>query len=113
MSCDGCHTNFPDGWKEVKVGCVYRDYPQLGSAPSARTESIRYVTERENAKQFGLKLFALATQSGIGQLDTYNQNFTHLKLNNPIDTPRHLCYNKIFIKIEIGVTPRTEGAKTY
>ena len=67
VSCDGCRTNSPDGWKETKVGCVYRDYPQLGSgaAPSARTESIRYVAERENAEQFGFKLFALATQSGI------------------------------------------------
>jgi hypothetical protein len=67
VSCDGCHTNSPDGWKETKVGCVYRDYAQLGSGatPSARTESIRYVAERENAEQFGLKLFALATQSGI------------------------------------------------
>ena len=67
VSCDGCHTNSPDGWKETKVGCVYRDYAQLGSGatPSARTESIRYVAERENAEQFGLKLFTLATQSGI------------------------------------------------
>lgn len=27
VSCDGCYTNSPDGWKEVKVGCIYRDFP--------------------------------------------------------------------------------------
>ena len=31
VRCDGCRTNSLDGWKEVKVGCVYRDYPQCGS----------------------------------------------------------------------------------
>ena len=48
VSCDGCHTNSVDGWKEVKVGCIYRDYPQHGSGsmPSARTSSIRYVASR-------------------------------------------------------------------
>ena len=76
VGCDGCYTNSPDGWKEVKVGCVYRDYPQLGSGatPSARTESIRYVAGRENAEQFGKKLFALATQSGIYRDDIDTQD---------------------------------------
>ncbi|MDE0481268.1 MAG: hypothetical protein OXI67_01695 [Candidatus Poribacteria bacterium] len=64
MSCDGTHTNSPDGWKETKVGCVYKDYPQLlsGGTPSARTSSIRYVAGREDAAQFGPQLFALATE---------------------------------------------------
>lgn len=76
VGCDGCYTNSPDGWKEVKVGCVYRDYPQLGSGatPSARTESIRYVAGRENAAQFGEKLFTLATQSGIYRDDIDTQD---------------------------------------
>ncbi len=69
MSCDGTHTNSPDGWKETKVGCVYKDYPQLasGGTPSAQTSNIRYVAGREDAAQFGPKLFALATHSGIYQ----------------------------------------------
>ena len=69
VSYDGYHTNSVDGWKETKVGCVYKDYPQLtsGGTPSARTSSIRYVTGRENTEQFGKKLFALATNSGIYQ----------------------------------------------
>ena len=27
VSCDGCHTNSPDGYKEVKVGSIGKDYP--------------------------------------------------------------------------------------
>lgn len=62
VSCDGCHTNSPNGWKEVKVGCIYRDYPQpvSGGTPSVRTASIRYVAGRQNAETFGKKLYALA-----------------------------------------------------
>ena len=38
VSCDGCRTNSPDGWKEVQVGCLDRDYPQPVSdgTPSVR-----------------------------------------------------------------------------
>ena len=69
VSCDGCHTNSPEGWKEVKVGCVYKDYPQLGTGatPSVRTSSIRYVAGRQNAAHFGKELYGLATNSGIYQ----------------------------------------------
>ena len=69
MSCDGCHTNSPDGWKETKVGSVYRDYPQCGSdaVSSARETSIRYVATRNDAAHFGKELYALATNSGIYQ----------------------------------------------
>lgn len=69
VSCDGCFTNSPDGWTEVKVGSIYRDYPQHGSdaIPSARTSSIRYVATRNNAAHFGKQLYALATNSGIYQ----------------------------------------------
>ncbi len=69
VSCDGCRTNSLDGWKEVKVGCIYRDYPQQGSGaiPSARTSSIRYVASRPDVAHFGKELFALATNSGIYQ----------------------------------------------
>ena len=75
VSCDGCHTNSPGGWKEVKVGCIYRDYPQpvSGSTPSVRTESIRYVAGRHNAEVFGKKLYALAIKSGIYQRDINKQ----------------------------------------
>lgn len=69
VSCDGCYTNSTDGWKEVKVGCVYRDYPHAGSGAvaSARTPSIRYIATRNNATHFGKELYALATNSGIYQ----------------------------------------------
>ena len=71
VSCDGCYTNSPEGWKETKVGCIYRDYPQPQSSsdviPSARTPSIRYVASRNDAAHFGKELFALATHSGIYQ----------------------------------------------
>ena len=69
VSCDGCYTNSPEGWKETKVGCIYRDYPHYGVdvSSSVRTLSIRYVAGRENAAQFGKKLYALATHSGIYQ----------------------------------------------
>ncbi len=77
VSCDGCHTNSQEGWKETKVGCIYRDYPQppnsSGATPSARTPSIRYVAERENAAHFGKELYKLATQSGIYQEDIGTQ----------------------------------------
>ncbi len=69
VSCDGCYTNSTDGWKETKVGCVYRDYPQCGSdaVSSARETSIRYVATRNDAAHFGKELYALATNSGIYQ----------------------------------------------
>ena len=77
VSCDGCYTNSPDGWKETKVGCIYRDYPQPQSSsdviPSARTPSIRYVASRPDAAHFGKELSELATQSGIYQEDIANQ----------------------------------------
>ena len=45
VSCDGCYTNSPAGWKETKVGCIYRDYPHycVDASSSVRTSSIRYV----------------------------------------------------------------------
>ena len=69
VSCDGVQTNSPDGWHEVKVGCLYRDYPQLGpgSIPSVRSVSLRYVATREPAATFGHQWFQLATESGIYQ----------------------------------------------
>lgn len=69
VSCDGCHTNSPEGWKETKVSSVYRDYPQCGSeaVSSARETNIRYVASRPDAAHFGKELHALATNSGIYQ----------------------------------------------
>jgi len=67
VSCDGCQTNSPDGWHEVKTGCLYRDYPQHGpnSEAHAIPESIRYVASRTDANAFGEAWFNLAHQSGI------------------------------------------------
>ena len=62
VGCDGCHTNSWDGWKEVKAGCVYRDYPlhpnSSGAISRARTTSIRYVASREAASDFGKELLS-------------------------------------------------------
>ena len=75
VSCDGCHTNSPEGWKEAKVGSVYRDYPQCGSdmVANVREASIRYVATRNDATYFGKELFALATHSGVYQEDIDTQ----------------------------------------
>ena len=80
VSCDGCHTNSPDGWKEVKVGCIYRDFPQpvSGGIPSVIPETIRYVAGRQKVEDFGPKLYALATQSGIYQKDIDTQEIVFI-----------------------------------
>lgn len=72
VSCDGCHTPSGEGWQAVKVGCVYRDYPQLGpgSIPSARAASLRYVASRSTAAVFGSQWFELATASGLYKDET-------------------------------------------
>ena len=69
VSCDGCHTNALEGWKEVKVGCVSTDYPHTGatSVIKMRPSSPRYVASRSQAPDFGQQLAALATQTGIYQ----------------------------------------------
>ena len=82
VSCDGCHTNSPDGWKEVKAGCVYRDYPHPPNSPGAisraRTTSIRYVASREAASDFGKELYKLAVNSGLYQEDIDTQEIVVL-----------------------------------
>ena len=73
VSCDGVHTLAQDGsYREVKVGCLYRDYPQLGSksVASARTKSLRYVATQSDAASFGEHWFDLATTSGIYKDET-------------------------------------------
>ena len=73
VSCDGCYTAAaPDGWEEVKVGCLYRDTPpsKPGSIASTRTSSLRYVASRTDAVDFGSQWFDLATTSGIYQDET-------------------------------------------
>ena len=73
VSCDGCHTPTPDGtYEEVKVGCLYRDYPQLGpgSIPRARPTSLRYVASRSTAADFGEQWFNLAIASGLYKDET-------------------------------------------
>ena len=69
VSCDGCHTNSPDGWKEVKVGSVSKDYPYTNatSVLKVRPGSSRYVAAMNPAADFGKQLSALATQTGIYQ----------------------------------------------
>ena len=80
MSSDGCHTNSPEGWKETKVSCIFRDYPQRGpnSISRARPESIRYTANRQNAEECGKDLYELATRSGIYQKDIMQQEVVFL-----------------------------------
>ena len=77
VSCDGCHTNSPEGWKEAKVGSVYRDYPvpldSSNALSRARTESIRYVASRKDAARFGKELYELAIRCGMYQVDIDKQ----------------------------------------
>ena len=72
VSCDGCHTNSLAGWKEVKVGCVSKDYPHTGatSVIKMRPSSPRYIASQSQAADFGQQLAALATQTGIYQDET-------------------------------------------
>ncbi len=73
VSCDGVHTLSQDGsYHEVKVGCLYRDYPQLDSksVASARSKSLRYVASHSDAASFGEQWFDLATASGIYKDET-------------------------------------------
>ena len=69
VSCDGCHTNSPVGYKEVKVGSIGKDYPHQNatSVMKIRPPSLRYVASRGAAKDFGHHLTALAAQMGIYQ----------------------------------------------
>lgn len=69
VSCDGCHTNSPEGWKEVKVGSVSKDYPYTNatSVLKVRPGSPRYVASVTPAAGFGKHLSDLATQTGIYQ----------------------------------------------
>jgi hypothetical protein len=69
ISADGCHTNSPEGWKEVKVGSVSKDYPytHATSVMKVRPGSPRYVASVNSAADFGKQLSALATQTGISQ----------------------------------------------
>ncbi|MBI1923489.1 hypothetical protein HYR99_04485 [Candidatus Poribacteria bacterium] len=67
MSSVRLNTHSPDGWHEVKVGTVYRDYPQYGEKSEAHAieESVRYVATRAPAEEFGQKGNAIATKSGV------------------------------------------------
>ena len=69
VSYDGCHINSPQGWKEVKVGCVSKDYPHTNatSVIKMRPSSPRYVASESQAMDFGQQVAALATQTGIYQ----------------------------------------------
>ena len=72
VSCDGCHTHSSHGWKEVKVGCVSKDYPHTNatSVIKTRPSSPRYVASESQAMDFRQQLAALATQTGIYQDET-------------------------------------------
>ena len=69
VSCDGCHTNSPVGYQEVKVGSVGKDYPHQNatSVMKIRPPSLRYVASRSSVADFRHQLTALATQTGIYQ----------------------------------------------
>ena len=69
VSTDGCHTNSPDRWHEVKVGSVSKDYPYQNETTvlKTRSKSLRSITFQEQAADFGRHLSDLATQTGIYQ----------------------------------------------
>ena len=69
VSCDGCYTNSLTGWQEVKVGSLCKDYPHTNatSVIKVRSPSLRYLAVRGTAADFGQRLAALATQTGIYQ----------------------------------------------
>ena len=72
VSCDGCYTNSLEGWKEVKVGCVCKDYPHTNatSVIKMRPSTPRYIASQSQAVDFGRQLAALATHTGIYQDQT-------------------------------------------
>ena len=72
VSCDGCYTNSSEGWKEVKVGCVCKDYPHTNatSVIKMRPSTPRYIASQSQAVDFGRQLAALATHTGIYQDET-------------------------------------------
>ena len=72
VSCDGCYTNSLEGWKEVKVGCVCKDYPHTNvtSVLKMRPSTPRYIASESQAVDFGRQLAALAIQTGIYQDET-------------------------------------------
>ena len=64
VSCDGWQPNSPDGYKEVKVGSLGKDYPHQ-HAPSVLkicSSSLRYVASRSPAEAFGSQVAALSTE---------------------------------------------------
>lgn len=69
VSCDGCYTNSPVGYQEVKVGSIGKDYPHQNatSVMKIRPPSLRYVASRSRLADFRHQLTALATQTGIYQ----------------------------------------------
>jgi len=67
VTADGCHVPYRDGWHEVKVGSVYRDWPRLAetSAIHALEGSQRYVALRTDSETFGEHWYGLARASGL------------------------------------------------
>ena len=63
VSCDGCHTNSLEGWKEVKVGCICKDYPHTNATSVIKMcpSTPRYIASESQAVDFGRQLAALAT----------------------------------------------------
>ena len=66
VSCDGCHTNSPVGYKEVKVGSIGKDYPHQNatSVMKIRPPSLRYVASRGAAKDFGTSPDGFSSTNG-------------------------------------------------
>lgn len=69
ISCDGCYTNSPVGYQEVKVGSIGKDYPHQNatSVMKIRPPSLRYIASRSSVADFQHQLTALATQTGMYQ----------------------------------------------
>ncbi len=65
LTCDGVKVNTREGWKEPKLGAVFRAV--VGPEGEPIRGPTRYVAHLEEADAFGQRLWALAEALGLGQ----------------------------------------------
>ena len=63
ISCDGVKVNTDEGWKEPKLGAVFRAEPDTDGQPIRGPT--RYVAHLEEAESFGERLWQLADALGV------------------------------------------------
>ena len=65
ITCDGLKVNTLEGWKEPKLGAIFRAQPNLEGKPIRGPT--RYVAHLEPAESFGQRLWQLAEALGLRQ----------------------------------------------